>query len=155
MTDYYSTFELYQALRNQLMAIVTDKDLAFSPGGDNPSLGALCKQIGEVQVSYIESFKTYQQDFDYRMQEPGLQGSVDGLLSWFHELDKELRSVIESYSEEDLRNKVIDRGGNFIVPPQIQLEIYKEALLIFYGKCSVYLRLLGKTLPEQWLHWIG
>jgi hypothetical protein len=35
------------------------------------------------------------------------------------------------------------------------LEIYKEALLIFYGKTSVYLKATGKELPEQWLAWIG
>lgn len=155
MTDYYGIFELYQALRNQLMAMISDKDLAFKPGGNNPTLGALCKQIGEVQVSYIESFKTYHQDFSYRNREVGLEGNVAKLLSWFHDLDEQLRSVIESYSEEDLQDKMIDRGGNFIVSPRIQLEIYKEALLIFYGKCSVYLKMMGKTLPEQWLAWIG
>jgi hypothetical protein len=37
----------------------------------------------------------------------------------------------------------------------IQLHIYREALLSFYGKASVYLKALGKTLPEQWQSWIA
>jgi IS605 OrfB family transposase len=32
---------------------------------------------------------------------------------------------------------------------------YKEALLIFYGKVSMYLKAIGKILPEQWQEWIG
>ncbi len=155
ITDYYSLFELYQSLRNQMMAILSDEELAFRPAGENQSLGALCREIGEVQLSYIQSFETLQQDFSYRNQEAGLEGSVERLQAWFQELDGQLRAVIEGYSEEDLENKVIDRGGDFIIPPRIQLEIYKEALLIFYGKTSVYLKMMGKPLPEQWREWIG
>ena len=39
--------------------------------------------------------------------------------------------------------------------PRVQMDLYKEALLIFYSKVSVYLRALGKTPPEQWRKWIG
>ena len=154
ISDYYSLFELYQSLRNQMMAILSDDELAFRPAGENHSLGILCREIGEVQLSYIQSFETLQQEFNYRNTEAGLEGSVERLQAWFQELDGRLRTVIEGYSEEDLQNKVIDRGGNFIISPQIQLEIYKEALLIFYGKSSVYLKMLGKPLPEQWREWI-
>jgi len=45
--------------------------------------------------------------------------------------------------------------GDFKLRPAIQLSIYNEALLIFYGKASVYLKAMGKTLPEQWEDWIG
>ncbi|MEX2143178.1 MAG: hypothetical protein WD740_01175 [Anaerolineales bacterium] len=48
----------------------------------------------------------------------------------------------------------MERGG-WSVPVRINLEIYKEALLIFYGKAWVHLLALRKPLPEQWVHWIG
>jgi hypothetical protein len=57
MTDYYPLFELYQVLRSQLMAMLSDEDLSFRPDGENPPLGFLCREIGETEVSYIESFK--------------------------------------------------------------------------------------------------
>ena len=76
ITEYYSIFESYQSLRNQMMAILSDEDLAFLPAGENLSLGALCREIGEVQVSYIQSFETLQQNFSYRNAEEGLEGSV-------------------------------------------------------------------------------
>ncbi len=155
IAEYYGVFELYQSLRNQMMAILSDEELAFRPDGKNLSLGALCREIGEVQVAYIQSFETLRQDFSYRNREPGLEGSVARLQAWFQDLDGRLRAVIEEYSEEDLQIKVIVRGPDFIISPRIQLEIYKEALIIFYGKSSVYLKMLGKPLPEQWREWIG
>jgi hypothetical protein len=50
---------------------------------------------------------------------------------------------------------LVDRGGDFKLPLQTQLNVYQEALLIFYGKAIVYLRALGKTPPQQMQEWIG
>ena len=147
--------ELTQALRNQLMEILTDQDLGYSPGGENLTLGALCREMGEVQQAYISSFQTFEQDFTYRAKDPKLERSVERLRAWFQTLDRELREALEALPEEDIRNRMIDRGEGFIVPPVAQLHIYREALLIFYGKASVYLKALGKTLPEQWHSWIA
>jgi hypothetical protein len=152
--NYYPTFELYQSLRMQLMDILTDEDLMFHPGGENTTLGALCRQIGETQQSYIESFVHFSQDFSYPNAQPGLAESVDRLTVWYADLDRELKSVVSALSEEDLANRTIDRGGGFEVSPLIQLEIFKEALLIFYGKSDIYLKMMGKPRPEQWAAWI-
>ena len=153
--EYYPMFELYQSLRGQMMSILNDSDLNFTLGGNNKKLGALCVEIGEIEYSYIQSFQTFEQDFSYKNDEPGLEGSVARLTAWFQELDQNLKNTIESLSQEDISNRVIDRGPEFKVPPQIQLEIYKEALLIFYGKSSVYLKAMGKELPQQWQDWIA
>jgi uncharacterized damage-inducible protein DinB len=146
---------MYQALRDQLMEILTDADLAYTPGGANPPLGALCRELGEVEYSYIQSFKTFTLDFSYRNPEPGLETSVARLSAWYAELDRELKATIEGLSEEDLQQRVVDRGGGFTLPPQINLSVYNEALLIFYGKVVVYLRASGKTVPQQWADWLG
>src|SRR5215813_7441827 len=139
MTDYFPTFQMYQAMRDQLMEILTDSDLGYSPGGANPPLGVLCREIGEVEQSYIDSFKTFRLDFSYRNTTPGLERSVVQLKSWYAELDAELKAVIEGLSEDDVQNRMVDRG-HFKLLPQIQLSVYQEALLIFYGKVIVYLR---------------
>jgi hypothetical protein len=152
---YYPVFEMYQALRNQLMEILADHDLGYRLGGENQTLGALCREMGEVEYAYIQSFKTFQQDFSYRNETPGLEGSVERLSNWFTDLDRELKATIGALAEEDINSRTIDRGGGFTLLPRIQLEIYKEALLIFYGKVSVYLKAMGKTLPKQWQQWIG
>ena len=155
MTERYPLFQMYQALRDQLMHLLSDDDLQYRPTENNPTLGTLCREIGETERSYIESFRTWQQDFSYRHPDAEVETSVAKLSAWFGELDQELKEALESLSEDDLKNRVIDRGGDFKLPPHLQLEVYKEALLIFYGKASVYLHAMGKPLPEQWQHWIG
>ena len=42
VSEQYGLFRLYQRLRDQLLATLTDADLAFTPGGTDPPLGALC-----------------------------------------------------------------------------------------------------------------
>jgi hypothetical protein len=152
--NYFPTFELYQSLRMQLMDTLTDEDLMFVPGGETVTLGALCRQIGETQQSYIESFINFTQDFSYRNEQQGLAESVDRLMIWYADLDRELKSVVSAISEEDLASRTINRGGGFVVSPAVQLEIYKEALLIFYGKADIYLKIMGKPRPQQWAAWV-
>src|SRR5688572_2231281 len=99
MQEYYPTFEMYQELRNGLMEMLTDEDLAFRPGGQNPTLGFLCRELGEVEYAYIQSFKTFTIDFSYRNEEPGLEASVERLRAWFAELDRELKATVEQLTE--------------------------------------------------------
>ena len=154
LTDYFPTFRMYQALRTQLMDNLSDDDLRYTPGGANLPLGALCVEIGETEHAYVQSFKTFAIDFSYRNPEPGLETSVARLETWFQALDAELEATIAGLSDEDVKTRQIDRGG-WSLPPLIQLEVYKEALLIFYGKVSVYLKAMGKPRSQQWQDWIA
>lgn len=149
----YPLFESYQALRGQLMQAISDKDLTFNPGGNSQTLGYLCREIGEVQYSYIQSFKTFHQVWTYKNDDPLLETSVDKLTGWYTDLDRELRATIEALSEEDILTRTIARDG-FTASAKAQLDIYEEALLIFYGKVSIYLKIMGIPLPEQWADWI-
>jgi uncharacterized damage-inducible protein DinB len=155
MQEMWPIFQEYQALRNELMRSLSDEDLSFHPGGENLTLGALCKELGEVQHAYVESFRTFRLDFAYRNEEPGLEESVDRLSAWFDGLDRELEAVVGALSNQDLETRTIDRGGGFILPPRFQLEVYREALLIFYGKASVYLKAMGKPRTRHWQDWIA
>ena len=152
MKDYFPTFEHYQALRAKMLDLLNDADLAHKFEG-SPSLGELCKDIGETEQSYINSFKAFKLDFSYKQPDASLATSTSALAAWYANLDKELKALIEGYTDQDL-NRPIDRGG-WNVPVRLNLDIYKEALLIFYGKAWVHLHALGKTLPEQWREWIG
>lgn len=154
MTEYYPTFRMYQALRTQLMDSLRDDDLGYTPGGANLPLGALCVEIGETEHAYVQSFRTFAIDFSYRNPEPALETSHARLTAWFQALDAELETTIAGLSEEDVQTRQIDRGG-WSLPPLIQLEVYKEALLIFYGKVSAYLKAMGKPRSQQWQDWIA
>ena len=155
VSEQYGLFRLYQQVRAQLLATLTDDDLAFTPGGANPPLGELCLEIGETERSYVDSFRNFSQSFDYRHGDRSLAGSVAGLQAWYEALDAELYNAVAALSDEEVANRPIDRGYGFLVPANVQLHIYQEALIIFYGKATVYLKLLGKPTSEQWQHWIG
>ena len=152
-------FREYQRLRDELMEFLTDEDLGYRVEGTTASLGALCREIGEVEHAYIESFTTFRLHFRYRNPDPPLESSVAELSSWYAELDRELIAALEALSEDDIANRRIVRSDfeidDFAPLPAVQLDIYREALLIFYGKVSVYVRAMGKTLPKRWLEWIG
>ena len=154
-----SFFHEYQNLRDQLMEILGDEDLSLRLGGGTASLGALCREIGEIERAYAESFRTFRQDFAYRNSDPGLEHSVAALKAWFAELDRDLMSAVEALSEDDIASRRVIRGDfaeEYFSPlPKVQLDVYREALLIFYGKVSVYLRAIERPLPEQWRDWIG
>jgi uncharacterized damage-inducible protein DinB len=152
MEEKWSWIEGSNGLRTQLMDMLGDTDLAFSPGGQNMSLGGLCREIGEIEHSYIESLKTLKQDWSYRNTEAGLDSSVSQLKEWYQKLDAELQATVAAFSDDDLK-KIVERG--FPVPIEMQLEIYLQALLIFFGKASIYLKAMNKPLPKQFADWIG
>jgi hypothetical protein len=152
MQEQWPWVEGTHAMRTQLLDVLTDTDLAFNPGGQNMTLGALMREMGEVQHTYAQSLKTFKQEFDYRNPEAGLDRSVAKLRAWFQTLDDEMKANLSALSDDDL-TKTIERGG-FTPDIRLQLDIYIQALLIFYGKATIFLRAMNKPLPKQIQEWI-
>ena len=118
------------------------------------SLGALCREMGEVEYSYIQSLKTFRQDWSYRNGESGLESNVAQLKAWFQTRDDELKAMVAAFSDEDLKN-TIDRGGGFSMPVELQLDVYLQAGLIFLGKATIYFKAMNKALPQYFQEYIG
>lgn len=152
-----SEFPLHetQGLRYELLKALTDTDLAYKLAGDNPTLGELCREIGDIEHSYIQSFKTFKLDWSYRNTDPELATSVARLQAWYTALDHEFESVIRAFSEQDLNHKQVDRGHGFTPSVSVQFQIFHEAVLMFYAKASVYLKALHKTVNDQWQAGVG
>jgi hypothetical protein len=142
-------------LRDQLMSMISDQDLAYKLPGSNPTLGELCEEMGHIQRVYIHSFKTFKQDWGYRDSQMEATNSVASLNAWYQKLDAELVEALSGFSEEDVHHKQIDRGHGFTPSLYVQFLIYHEAFLIFYAKASVYLKALEKPYPDQWKVGIG
>ena len=152
MDSGWKFIEGTHGMRTQLMDTLTDTDLAFNPGGQNMTLGALCREMGEIEYSYLQLLKTFKQDWSYRNTEPGLDRSVAKLKAWYQGLDAEMQAAVAAFSDEGLK-KEIDRG--FKVPVSTQLDIYLQALLIFFGKATIFLKAMNKPLPKMIADWIG
>lgn len=145
--------EHYQNLKLQMLELLNDEDLAYTPPGCL-SLGALCKEMGETEQSYVNSFKTLKLNFDYRNPDESLAASTSALAAWYANMDKEMADILAGFSEEDFMSKPLGRG-NWMVTIEVNLDIYLQAILIFCGKAWVYLKGLGKPMPEQWADWLG
>ena len=153
MQEQREVLHATQELRRQLIEVLSDADLDFRPAPGCLTLGELCREIGEVQQAYVDSFRTFRLDLSYRHQAPVSRG-VATLAAWYARLDAELQGVLESLEEADLA-RTVDRGAGFTPPVQVQFHIYREALLIFYAKAHVYLKALGKRVTGPWQWWIG
>jgi hypothetical protein len=129
--------------------------LADKRPGDNPTVGELCREFGDVEYCYIQSFKTFKLDWSYRHPDPEVAVSVARLQEWYRALDNEFEAVVREFSEDDLHHKQIDRGHDFTPSAFVQFQIYREALLIFYAKASVYLKALRKAVNDEWQAGIG
>lgn len=142
-----------EAIRNDLMDMLSDADLQQKLPAANPTLGELCVESGQVQQSYTDSIRTFKQNWGYKPVEAGMAQSVDRLKAWYAELDSDMDAAFSALSEDDVQSRTIDRG--FPAPVRTQLHIYREALLIFYAKAVVYLHALDKPLPQKMAEWIG
>lgn len=154
MENKWSWVEPTHDIRNQLLASLTDADLAYTPGGENPTLGALFREFGEIEHAYVESFKTFSQSFEYRHPEPTIATSVSRLQAWFAAMDADMKATLAAFAESDLE-KPITRSSGYEMPVSTQVEVYLQALLIFLGKAAVYFRAASKPLPEGFVDWIG
>jgi hypothetical protein len=64
-----------------------------------------------------------------------------------------MKAVIAAFSDEDV-NKAIDRGGD-AVTVAFQLDVYLQAVLIFLGKATIYLKAMNEVLPQSFQEYIG
>ena len=142
------------SLRTQLLDVLTDADLGHALSG-NPTFGELCREAGQLDGIYIDSFRTFVADWNRLGTSPqGAETSVSVLRDWYSRSDAALKEALGALPEEEVQGRQIDRGG-YSVPVGVQFHIYRESILIFCGKASVYLRSLGRSMPEQWQRWIG
>ena len=134
------------------MDALKDEDLNFKPE-HLPSIGETCIQIGEWQHAYVDGFKTFKQDFEYRNSDAELIKSVKMLRTWYEKMDAEIETAIDAMSDNDVTNRGIDRGG-WEASVEWNLRIWQECLIIFYTKMMVNFELMDKELPEGVARWI-
>ena len=144
--------EAAHGMRSQLLESLSDADLAFSPGGQAMTFGALCREMGKTEYAYMQSLKTLKQEWSYRHAEADVASQVDRLKTWFQMLDAEMQLALATFLAGD-GEKTIDRGGP--VTGEFQLDAYLQAVLIFLGKATIYLRVMNKALPPFFEEYIG
>jgi hypothetical protein len=149
MANRQNLLDLSLNLRTEVLGAIDDADLACTLPG-NPSFGEVIADLGRVEAAYTRAFRGLPLRFDQPV--PSFE-SVAALKSWFASLDDKLVAALSALSDDDL-GRPVDRGQHSI-PTEIVFYTFREALLIFATKASLYLRALGKALPEQVSGWVG
>ena len=145
----------HHAMRDHLLTVVSDADLAYKLPGQNPTLGELLVELGDVQGVYTHSFETFTLDWTHRQLPAPAPIAIAGLQAWFAAQDDAMKQALDRFTDDELRIDRVDRGHGFIASPFVQYEIYREAVYIFYGKLSVYLKALERDAGPEWAAWVG
>ena len=145
----------HHTMRDRLLTVVSDADLAYELPGQNPTLGELLVEMGDIEGVYTHSFETFSLDWSHRHVSPPDPVTIAGLQGWFEAQDQAMNTALSRFTAEELHIDRIDRGHGFIASPFVQHQIYREAVYIFYGRLSVYLKALERDAGEEWAEWVG
>lgn len=145
----------HHSMRDHLLTVVSDADLSYKLPGLNPTLGEQLIELGDIQGVYTHSFQTGTLEWTHRQLPPPELLTVADLQAWFRDHDDAMKTAMERFTDDELRVDWIDRGGGFVASPFVQHEIYREAVYIFYGKLSVYLKALECDAGDEWAVWVG
>ena len=145
----------HHSMRDHLLTVVSDADLAYQLPGQNPTLGEVLVELGDIQGIYTHSFASLSLDWTHRQLPPSSAMTIASLQAWFEGQDDAMNRALSRLTQEELHIDRIDRGHGFIASPFVQHEIYREAVYIFYGKLSVYLKALERDAGEEWAAWVG
>ncbi len=140
------------SLRTEILNAIDNSHLDFGLGGKSLTLQDLLLEQASIQTSYINTFKTFKQDWTIKATSSELI-TVDALKHLFADLDRQLFTTLERLSEEAIA-KLIARGG-WDLSVEGTLIAYHEAVLIFTAKASIYLRAIGQELTGKLEQWIG
>ena len=145
----------HHSMRDHLLTLVSDAELYYKLPGRNPTLGELLIELGDIQGVYTHSFETLTLDWAHRELPTPAAITIASLQAWFAAQDDAMKRALDRLSVDELRIDRIDRGNGFIASPFVQYEIYREAVYIFYGKMSVYLKALERDAGPEWAAWVG
>jgi len=145
----------HHSMRDHVLTLVSDADLAYKLPGQNPTLGQLLVELGNIQGVYTHSFETLTLDWSHRRLPPPTTITNASLRAWFEAQDDAMKTALDRFTDEELRIDSIDRGHGFIASPFVQHQIYREAVYIAYGKLSVYLKALERDAGPEWAAWVG
>ncbi len=137
-------------LRKSVLDIITDGELEVRLGGQSQSLREILLELAAWQGSYAKSFKTFKLSF---VPQPEHLSNVAEFKTHFEALDTELTENLKALTDADLE-KTVDRG-TWSIPVTGQFHVFRENILIFAAKASVYLRIWNKPFDQQFKDWIA
>ena len=90
----------HHSMRDHLLTVVSDEDLAYELPGQNPSLGGLLVEMGDLQGVYTHSFETFTLDWKHRRLPPPASMTIAGLRAWFDAQDHAMKTALDRFTDE-------------------------------------------------------
>ena len=100
----------HHSMRDHLLTVVSDADLAYKLPGWNPTLGELLVEMGNVQGVYTHSFETFALEWSHRHLPPPEPITIASLQAWFDAHDHAMERALRRVTDEELHIDRIDRG---------------------------------------------
>jgi hypothetical protein len=155
MTQRLTWLRGLHQMRDGVLERLDDVDLAFTPGGANPSFGHLLEEVAALEESYAGSLDGDVQEWPSTDLPRDGTHSTSRLHERFQTLDAQLESAVSELSDGAIRDVTVTRPDGTVRTPDEQVEIYTQAMFIFLGKAVVYLRAMGRALPPSVERYIG
>ncbi len=111
----------HHSMRDHLLTVISDADLDYKMPGQNPTLGGLLVEMGDLQGVYTHSFETFTLDWAHRRLSVTEPVTVAGLRAWFDGQDDAMKRALDRFAEDELRVDRIDRGSGFIASPFVHI----------------------------------
>ena len=89
----------HHSMRDHLLTVVSDADLAYKLPGQNPTLGELLVGLGDIEGIYTHSFETFTLDRAHRQLPPPAPITIASLQAWFEAQDDALSSALSRLTE--------------------------------------------------------
>lgn len=153
--NFMSLLDMGMDVLAEALSEVSSGDLEFTPPGESVSLGELSRAMGDVTYAYAESYRTGVMDLTLSAENRDRPHTGREMADWLRAQEGLLKEAVSGLSDEQLTTKTVDRGGGWKIPLLTQFHVYREALLIFFGKLDVYLRMMNKKRPARWVQWVG
>ena len=122
----------------------------FRPHEISRSAREIAKTIAGEEKAVVLGVISGNMDFSVMTSVPE---DMKELIEWYERSHKEMVHKYNELSDEDLK-KTIDRGS-FSPTIDVQLQVYLQALLIFFGKATIFVKAMNKPLPQPFQEWIG
>jgi uncharacterized damage-inducible protein DinB len=143
-----NNFFYHRERTSDLLATLSETDLAHVPTSDHGPLWKHFRHLGRVQENYIQAMKTGRVQFSPKAAHYNGGASSQSLLTYLKSLDEILKQAI---SEFNLEQKINWFGESVSLDQHIQRLIEHEVL--HHGQFVVCLKLLKKDFPGSWAVW--
>jgi uncharacterized damage-inducible protein DinB len=148
LAQFARTWQFTRSLTYDFLKVLTPDDLSYSPQLEFGTFGKLIRHVGDVQAVYVHALETGHADFDKKLKDKTMEGSLERLEKYLKEQDKALYDALSKYDKDPIKEVIVWPTTKLSVLEHLFLLPQHEA--IHQGQWSLAARQAGIDLPKSW-----